>query len=909
MFSSLSFASPLVLGALAALPAIWLLLRATPPAPKRVRFPAFEILRRLRTGEETPKRTPLPLLLLRLILATLAILGLAGPMLNGPEASTAAGPLAFVVDDSWAAAKAWRLRQDVLAAAAESAARQDRPIFILTTSDPEPDALIGPLTGEEARRTSQAMRPKPLRADRAGALRRLPELKNALARLGGSPELRWLSDNLAGPADAEFEKALRALGDLVIYSDPGAMALRALPAAGADRRYRVERLNDAPGWSGALVATARSGRELARIPANLPAGALAVDLSLDLPLALRNEMAAVAIHGVASAGAIQLVDARERRALVGLIKGADGPADDLVSGAYFVRRALEPYAEFVDAPLDELLKSKVSVIVLDDIGRLRAGDAETLRVWIESGGVVIRFAGPNLADAAQDQDPPLLPVKLRGGGRAFGGALTWETPQKLSAFSPDGPFSDLPVPEDVFVREQVLAVPGGETSERSWASLADGTPIVTGMKLGSGALVLFHAPATPGWSDLPISSVFVGMLRRLTYLSILGPAREEAAASARLAPYRILDGFGRFEKPPPDAASIAAAEADLGSAPGRPPGFYGAPEAPIAVNALGPADDFSPLAPASRVIPYTEEPPVKLGAPLLLIALALLLIDGVVTLLYSGKLKLAGGVLGVVILLSPAHESAAQPVDAPIDQKVLQTALRTRLAFVRTGDPQVDRLAERGLVGLTAELFRRTAVEPAPPVAVDPETDDLSVYPLLYWPVVAGAVAPTETALANIENFMRFGGLIVFDTRDDERAIGGTTTPEQAALREILSQIDIPPLTPLPKDHVLTRSFYLVEDLSGRTRNNPVWVQAQGSANDGVTPLIIGGRDWAAAWAIDDFGRPLRPVNGRGDCSRDPVSVQECAYRAGINIAMVAYTGNYKADQVHTPILLQRLER
>jgi hypothetical protein len=86
-------------------------------------------------------------------------------------------------------------------------------------------------------------------------------------------------------------------------------------------------------------------------------------------------------------------------------------------------------------------------------------------------------------------------------------------------------------------------------------------------------------------------------------------------------------------------------------------------------------------------------------------------------------------------------------------------------------------------------------------------------------------------------------------------------------------------------------------------------VQAQGSANDGVTPLIIGGRDWASAWAIDEFGRPLRPVSGPGDCSRDPVSVQECAYRAGINIAMVAYTGNYKADQVHTPILLQRLER
>ena len=112
---------------------------------------------------------------------------------------------------------------------------------------------------------------------------------------------------------------------------------------------------------------------------------------------------------------------------------------------------------------------------------------------------------------------------------------------------------------------------------------------------------------------------------------------------------------------------------------------------------------------------------------------------------------------------------------------------------------------------------------------------------------------------------MRFGGLIVFDTRDDERAVASLETPERAALREILSQVDIPPLATLPKDHVLTRSFYLLEDLPGRMRNNPVWVQAAGGANDGVTPLIIGGRDWAGAWAADDYGRPMRPMSRGGE--------------------------------------------
>ncbi len=93
-----------------------------------------------------------------------------------------------------------------------------------------------------------------------------------------------------------------------------------------------------------------------------------------------------------------------------------------------------------------------------------------------------------------------------------------------------------------------------------------------------------------------------------------------------------------------------------------------------------------------------------------------------------------------------------------------------------------------------------------------------------------------------------------------------------------------------------------MEELQGRVGNNPVWVQAdQTTANDGVTPIIIGGRDWAGVWATDELGRPVRAVPRGGERTR------ELAYRAGVNMVMVAFTGNYKSDQVHTPILLERL--
>ncbi|HXI87850.1 MAG TPA: DUF4159 domain-containing protein, partial [Parvularculaceae bacterium] len=372
----------------------------------------------------------------------------------------------------------------------------------------------------------------------------------------------------------------------------------------------------------------------------------------------------------------------------------------------------------------------------------------------------------------------------------------------------------------------------------------------------------------------------------------------------RLAPLRVLDGFGRFERPAPDLQPTTAADAGKGPAPGRPPGLYGAPEAPLAVNAVGASDPFAPLTLSGvATAPYVAKPPVRLGAPLFAAALILLLIDALATLFLSGKLRLAAAALALFVMLPGGGEVRAQPVDAPIDAKAEAAALHTRLAYVKTGDADVDRISELGLAALSRELTRRTSLEPAPPAAVDPETDDLSVYPLIYWPIVAGVDPPSDEALTNIENFMRFGGLIIFDTRDDERAVAGVETPEREALKNILSQIDAPPLTPLPKDHVLTRSFYLLDGLPGRMDDNPVWVQSRGTANDGVTPLIIGGRDWAGAWAEDDFGRPLRPMAQGGARGR------ELAYRAGINMAMVAYTGNYKSDQVHMQVLIRRLGR
>src|SRR4051794_29633989 len=103
---SLAFASPWLLLGLGALPILWWLLRVTPPAPRRLPFPAIRLLLGLQPREETAAHTPLWLILLRMALAAAIILALAHPLLNpSRQLAASGGPLVLVVDDGWAAAR------------------------------------------------------------------------------------------------------------------------------------------------------------------------------------------------------------------------------------------------------------------------------------------------------------------------------------------------------------------------------------------------------------------------------------------------------------------------------------------------------------------------------------------------------------------------------------------------------------------------------------------------------------------------------------------------------------------------------------------------------------------------------------------------------------------------------------
>ncbi|GHD62915.1 double-region [Thalassobaculum fulvum] len=913
----LAFAVAWALIALAGLPVLWWLLRIIPPAPRRVAFPAIRLLQGLRPREDTPHHTPWWLLLLRLVIAALVILAVSRPLFPSGTAIPEGGPIVLVIDDGWAAGRDFESRRQRALRILDQAERENRPVALLTTAARRPgearEIELAPAARVKAAVGALTPRPWPIDARSAG------DLLDRLTPAHGAVAV-WIRTDEAAPGAAELAARLQRLGRLVVIdaASGGPVWLGSPEAAPDALTTTVRRLPGGIEAPVAVRAVTEDDRVLARVAGTFAAGAEQTTLSVALPTELRNEVARLEVEGESTAAATFLVDERFRRRPVGLLSAREFEgAQPLLDELYYLDRALEPFTEIRRGDLASLLDRELAVLVMADVGTLPFGQRERIDAWIRDGGVAVRFAGPRLAAAGVEKGglgpDDLVPVRLRRGDRTLGGALSWSRPATLAPFAEDSPFRGVGVPTDVTVSRQVLAEPAIDLGEKTWARLADGTPIVTADRRGGGWLVLVHTTANADWSNLPLSGLFVEMLRRLVALSQgVGGASERAMPALS-----SLDGFGRLGPVPAGADALPPAAARTGPlavGPRHPPGFYGNDSAREALN-LGPT--LTGLGVRAAPPAGAEVQALDVGGDrelqgwLLAVALLLALLDTLVALLMRGLLPLARTAAGALLLAAAVASgpggAQAQELDAtPTDPErfALEASTETRLAYVMTGDSWVDGISRDGLASLSETLTRRTAVEPASPYGLDLERDELAFFPLLYWPITDTQGRLSEKAAARVNAYMRNGGVILFDTRDRYQIVtpGARGGPGLQRLIEISRDLEIPPLAPVAPDHVLTRTFYLLQEFPGRYAGGTVWLE-DGAGNPGteVSPVLIGSHDWAGAWARDGVGRFRFPVVPGGEIQR------EMAFRFGINLVMYALTGNYKADQVHVPSILERL--
>jgi hypothetical protein len=945
-FLSLSFASPLLLLGLLALPLIWWLNRLTPPKPVEEPFPPLSILRQVLKKEDTPAKSPWWLTLLRLILCAFIIIALAEPILNPrKERLTSSNPLVLILDNSWATATNWDLYLDTANGLIDEAEAKNIPVLVTRTALSSNDLRLGTIA--EARKIIASIEPEPLKPFQTDII---TPIKTALS--GQSIGTIALitndvqSDNTSSALEALLTLAPESLSIFTANNDELA-AITSVENLSSSIAVSIERLNSDHLAEIEIIGYDFQSRPLFDKTIELQAGENSANPEIDVPFELLNDIMRISLRDNQHAGASYLLDDSFRRRRIAIFSGETlDIVNPLLSAPHYIRKATSPYVDILDlknvslsGDITPLLDQNPSAIILSNVGTLTENIINELSVWVNEGGTLIRFAGAKLAATTDNNTiDTLLPVTLRQGERQLGGSLSWSEPKPMASFTAQSPFFGIEISDEVKINRQVLAEPSLELADQTWASLDDGTPLVTAKQSGLGRIVLFHISAETTWSNLPLSGNFSQMLRRIISLTRASNSTSSSAQSNAFLPaFKSLSAKGGLINASGDVSPLEilpTGEAVI--TPTTSPGLFGTEDGWIAVNLLKPERTLSPFeAPLNADDLTTGISNYKLDnnsttilKPWLFIgAFILLILDAIIIMYMSGlfsrngmsrtlKMGTAKSVIllagTLLILTSPINPTLAQDIQLG-DSEIISRLDKTHLAYVVTGNQRLDRVSRLGLDGLSFYLRTRTALEPGAPVGLNLEQDDLSFYPIIYWPMSENAPIPSEKAIANIANFMTSGGTVLFDTRDEFAEFGSTsnTSPRTLKLRAILSGLDIPPLEPVPQSHVLTKSFYLLDNFPGRYATGTLWVEAQRpnqdeanrivNAGDGVSPIMITSNDFAAAWAINASRQHIFPTVPQSERQR------VLAYRTGINIIMYMLTGNYKADQVHFPALLERL--
>ncbi len=895
VFGPVTFLAPLALLGLLALPVIWWVLKITPPKPLLQIFPPLRLLADINKEEDTPNATPIWLFLFRLFMGAVLAIALAKPILFKPDIE-ANRQLALIIDNGWAAAGNWSAVTTEAEALIKQAVSENQMVAVVRTVDLHGENAAGFIPASEALKSIRSLQITPHEPDRSVSVKTLKSLD-----LSGA-DILWLSDGIDyGFADG-FKDALRAGGGRqTIYTPISELsALLAGEISETANGFRTEwhRTDTASLRNHNIVAYSPQGHVLARSELNFLPGEEKAEADFELPAELRNRVSLLKSEGFASAGSVKLLDDSWGRPLVGLLKGSDANTQPLLSEWHYIEEALEPSADIYKGDLDELLAVAPGIIFMTDRARF---ESPLLTKYVDEGGMLIRFAGPKLAKRTDK----LLPVLLRAGGRDIGGALAWEEPQGFDTFSEDSPFFGLSTREDIVVRKQILATPGTETDANTWARLEDGSPVITSSTRGLGRVVLFHVTAGPDWSTLPLSGLYVQMLDRLLPLARSTSSPITNTSNGDWTAERTLDGYGNLQTPPMTTATLTDTSfANKKPSFENPPGLYRQGLRRQALNTVSNPNDYVALSTSGlRKAVYGGRKPKSLSGSLLGLLALMMAFDVAMSLFASGRLRnpvimSSTALLFASVLFFPA-DSHAQTGGA---NNINNDALGLHLAYVVTGNTDVDRLSKNGLEGLAFELTRRTTIEPLGVRGINLDSDVIGFYPFLYWPVERNAADLKPATAAKLNNFMQAGGTLVLDTQDQDRKrlFSGEVHP---GLERLSKNLDIPRLSAPSKTHVLTKSFYLISAYPGRWADGAIWVEAdtRGSSRDGVSSVIVGSNDWAAAWAKDDKGRSLSVIENEMPRQR------EMATRFGVNLAMYALSGNYKGDQVHAAKIVERL--
>ncbi|MFN5174437.1 MAG: BatA domain-containing protein, partial [Holosporaceae bacterium] len=687
-----SFHQPLWLLPLLLLPLLWWWLRQRDRQPLTVAFPATRLL--LNFVNLVPRaRPPIWRRVLQLLLLASLMVALAQPYWPSRRPPIANQPTLLVLDNGWLAGQHWgSLQQAAITLLDQLPA--DQPVYVISTTSlaaPLPPLGQPPIAVDEAKAMIGRWQPNswPIDPGFAEHLKVQPwwyqlgqvwwltgsmqdqASKNVMGNLEAAlPMGGRLRPLLVGRQQAVLTgltplNSLNSLNSLTVPTDT------ALPANAIKPEGWLVQLNSSGGSQRQeLQLVDEDGQLLAQQQVTLVGGAQTIPLLAPTPqLAKASQLRLV---GQRHPGAVWLLPVGAGHAGVGLIGEAASlqSRPPLSQAAHYLTQALQPSPPVmadVTALLAEGGGNPIPAMMLwPEDQMLNAEERAALTAWVSRGGVLLRlgvsvdsndgsYGSLSFGDRAQSNNgvitDALLPGRLLAEPRRFGGLLSPQVQQRVRATA-NTPVADLPEVE-LAIQQAWLSLPDVEQASETWLSLPDGSPLLSARPLGQGWLLLLHVPATPNWSDLPMSTLFPQLLQRLAMFAgqqpavrgmVAMPAHGQSLAgdlatatealpaplsvpaptkTAGLMAWRQLDGYGRLV---PAQSHSQALPLDKPTAVtyDHPPGYYGM---------AGSARPLNPDWQAAGLQILDGEPwqnlaETNLTKPCLLLALALLTLLG-----------------------------------------------------------------------------------------------------------------------------------------------------------------------------------------------------------------------------------------------------------------------------------------
>ena len=880
----LGFLYPSLLWGLLLLPALYLLIRLLPPRPQTVTFPALDLLKNLTKRLPPPRTPPWWLMLLRMLAIAFFIVAMAHPLLKQDTANLNQSPMIVFVDNGWAAAQNWTPIKNRLRLILAHAQAENTPVYIQGTADPFLAEKLNFISAQKALEALPKLQLRPWPTTPTHVAKALADAteKNT------TYQPIWLSAGIIAPSERDaFIATAEGLGRLRVFlperKNLPLSILKATPQQGgfAVQLYR-------PHISGeqdvSVTLQDMKGAFITRQSGQFKNNDSKADVTLTLPKQLQTP-GYFSIDGQQHLGSWFGVTNIAGLPKIGVV-GGEGSDFPLLNGFFYIEKALGP--TLVPDKLDVTTTGQgYDVLFVVD----QPTNPEALSQWAEAGGVLVSFADTWLQE--NTATTPLLPVSLRAFPRTLEGAFSWTGALGLKGIMPNTPLTALtqtPLPEDVRIKKQFLPKADAAVSGKTWLSLEDDTPLVSGDRHGAGWRVLFHVPAVATWSNLPASGFFVQLLETLSALSVANMA-EEANFNFPLPAYKVLTAQTHLTAPRQGEVLTKQGQPVSQKAP---PGIYGSRQTPYIHQLPEKERKKAQIRPGDlrglvATLYGAEEQQKSFTVPLLLLALMLMVVDSLLRLNLIHKKLLAKAaravplaMLGFAFFVAPPN-ALAEPLP--------EGAHEVQLAFFESGNTAVNTISMRGLTSLGQILATRTTVTPAPPQKLNPATDELGFYPVIFWPVTSNLAGINKQAAENIRLYVENGGLLVIDGLTDA---GHARQAVQAITNKILPF----PLKALDDEHVLNRSYYLLKNQTPGRQTGTLWL----AQNHRLSRIIVGAHDWLGAWAHHEDGEPLRPIPGGGNGQRAK-SVQ-----FGINVVMYALLGDYKADQTHVDTLLKRME-